>query len=183
MVIFAIKSVLFVIMNVPRPLHRLITLKTTYFIIYLFCFLTSCRDGNDSEMAWNTGNARIDQLLERADFYEHPDHVDPDSIDAYISLLQKESGCHDTKASKAAALWAASRIAIYNDEYEDAYAYDSTALTIADSSATHIYIHASSSNWPTSLWSRRLERRNILSFFLFSSTGGIPYGSYTYSLT
>lgn len=136
MVIFAIKSVLFVIMNVPRPLHRLITLKTTYFIIYLFCFLTSCRDGNDSEMAWNTGNARIDQLLERADFYEHPDHVDPDSIDAYISLLQKESGCHDTKASKAAALWAASRIAIYNDEYEDAYAYDSTALTIADSSAT-----------------------------------------------
>lgn len=140
MATFASKFVLFAIMDI-RHLKRIITLTTIHLIVLTFCFLTGCRSGNDNGMAWNTGSPDLDRLLDRADFYEHPDHVDPDSIDKSIELLQKESGRHHNKAAKATALYTASRIAINNDEYEDAYALDSTALTVADSSATP-YLYA-----------------------------------------
>lgn len=122
-------------MSIYRHLNQLITLTAILFTASIFCLLTGCQ-GDDNGIAWNTGTPNIDRLLELADYYEHPDHVDPDSIDKFIALMQEESSRHDSRAAKATALYAASRIAIYNDEYGEAYTLDSTALTIADSSAT-----------------------------------------------
>lgn len=92
-------------------------------------------------MPWQSGDPHLDYLLDITDYYEHPDHVDPDSIDATIARLRKESGLKGTKTAQAIASWADGRIAVYNDEYENAQAYDSIALSTADSTATP-YLYA-----------------------------------------